>query len=47
MSELKFAGQLLSLTGMSVKEIAAFVGFGDPYYFSRMFKKLIGVAPSS
>jgi len=31
------AGQLLSLTGLSIKEIAAEVGFGDPYYFSRMF----------
>ncbi|CAI6083714.1 AraC family transcriptional regulator [Cohnella sp. JJ-181] len=44
--KMQRAGQLLSLTGMSIKEIAADVGFADPYYFSRMFKKLMGVSPS-
>ncbi|MDG0793462.1 AraC family transcriptional regulator [Cohnella ginsengisoli] len=44
--KMQKAGQLLSLTGMSVKEIAAAVGFGDPYYFSRMFKKLMGASPT-
>ncbi|MDG0808178.1 AraC family transcriptional regulator [Cohnella rhizosphaerae] len=44
--KMQRAGQLLSLTGMAIKEIAAEVGFGDPYYFSRMFKKLMGVSPS-
>ncbi|SFA93406.1 AraC-type DNA-binding protein [Cohnella sp. OV330] len=44
--KMQRAGQLLSLTGMAIKEVAAEVGFGDPYYFSRMFKKLMGVSPS-
>lgn len=44
--KMQKAGQQLSLTGLSIKEIAAQVGFGDPYYFSRMFKKLMGVSPS-
>ncbi|MFD2333099.1 helix-turn-helix domain-containing protein [Cohnella sp. GCM10020058] len=44
--KMQKASQLLSLTGLSVKEIAAAVGFGDPYYFSRMFKKLMGVSPT-
>lgn len=44
--KMQKAGQLLSLTALSVKEIAAGVGFGDPYYFSRMFKKLMGVSPT-
>jgi AraC-like DNA-binding protein/mannose-6-phosphate isomerase-like protein (cupin superfamily) len=30
----------------SVKEIAWQVGFDDPYYFSRLFKKKTGVSPS-
>ncbi|MFD0670741.1 helix-turn-helix domain-containing protein [Cohnella sp. GCM10027633] len=44
--KMQKAGQQLSLTGLSIKEIAAEFGFGDPYYFSRMFKKLMGVSPS-
>ncbi|MFC3797968.1 helix-turn-helix domain-containing protein [Cohnella sp. GCM10012308] len=44
--KMQKASQLLSLTGLSVKEIAAAVGFGDPYYFSRMFKKLMGTSPT-
>ncbi|WP_230986757.1 AraC family transcriptional regulator [Cohnella fermenti] len=44
--KMQKAGQLLSLTGLSVKEIAALVGLGDPYYFSRMFKKMMGVSPT-
>jgi AraC-like DNA-binding protein len=35
--KMQKAGQLLSLTGLSVKEIAANVGISDPYYFSRLF----------
>jgi AraC-like DNA-binding protein len=38
--------QLLYFTDHSVKEIAVDVGFSDPFYFSRMFKKLMGVAPT-
>lgn len=44
--KMQRAGQLLSLTGLSVKEIAGLVGVFDPYYFSRMFKKLMGVSPT-
>lgn len=38
--------QFLYFTNMSIKEIAASVGFSDPYYFSRMFKKVLGISPS-
>lgn len=38
--------QFLYFTDLSVKEIAIKVGFEDPFYFSRMFKKLMGVAPT-
>ncbi len=40
------AQELLSETFLSVKEIAANVGFGDRSHFSRDFKKMCGKAPS-
>jgi AraC-like DNA-binding protein len=33
-------------TTRSVKEIAADLGYDDPFYFSRVFKSIHGVAPS-
>jgi AraC-type DNA-binding domain-containing proteins len=45
--KMQKAGQLLHLTGMSVKEVAAVVGIDDPYYFSRLFRKRMGCSPSS
>lgn len=38
--------QYLYFTDMSIKEISAELGFPDPYYFSRLFKKLTGMAPA-
>lgn len=40
------ACQYLSFSNSSVKEIAYNLGIDDPYYFSRMFTKLMGVSPS-
>jgi AraC-like DNA-binding protein len=40
------AARLLAATSMSIKEIAAALGYDDPFYFSRMFKSVHGVAPS-
>ncbi len=31
---------------MSVKEVAAALGYDDPFYFSRIFKSVHDVAPS-
>lgn len=39
------AKHLLHHTGHTVKEIAEQVGYSDPFVFSRMFKKIEGVAP--
>ncbi|MBQ8233254.1 MAG: helix-turn-helix transcriptional regulator [Lachnospiraceae bacterium] len=39
------ACQLLSQTDMSISAIAADVGYGDQYYFSRIFKKKVGMPP--
>lgn len=41
------ACSLLDMTGFSIQEIAARTGYGDPYYFSRIFKKVTGLSPKS
>ena len=40
------ACELLAATEMSIKEIAAALGYDDPFYFSRLFKSVHQVAPS-
>lgn len=39
------ARSMLTNSDLSISEIAARTGFDDPYYFSRVFKKLTGVSP--
>jgi AraC-like DNA-binding protein len=39
------AQYLLRHTGKTVKEIALEVGYPDPFYFSRLFKKMQGIGP--
>jgi AraC-like DNA-binding protein len=43
--KMQHACALLGVTDMRVKEVAAAVGYADPYYFSRLFKQVIGVSP--
>jgi AraC-like DNA-binding protein len=47
-SELKIqkSCQYLYFTDRSIKEICNELGFRDPYYFSRLFKKLMGDSPA-
>jgi YesN/AraC family two-component response regulator len=40
------AKQLMSNTSLTIKNVASLVGFSDPYYFSRAFKKVTGKYPS-
>ena len=40
------AKQVLAETNLTVQEIAGAVGFKDPYYFMKVFKKLTGYTPS-
>lgn len=40
------ASELLMNTSMSVKEVSLSVGFEDPLYFSRLFKKYKNVTPT-
>lgn len=37
--------EFLYYANLNIKEICREVGFDDPYYFSRMFKKQIGISP--
>ncbi len=43
---MQHACRLLDETMLSVKEVAATLGYDDPFYFSRIFKSVNGVAPS-
>lgn len=45
--KLSFSKKLLLDTTLSVAQIAEKLGFADEYYFSNIFKKKIGVCPSS
>lgn len=45
--KINLAKKLLCEERMSVKEVSWRVGFADPYYFSRLFKKKVGVSPST
>jgi len=40
------ACQQLITTELSVKEVAFSLGYSDPYYFSRSFKKVMGLSPA-
>ncbi len=44
---ISHARQLLCSTGCSVAKVSAYVGYTDPYYFSKIFKKRTGVCPST
>jgi AraC-like DNA-binding protein len=44
---LSKARQLLAISGCSVKEAAAQIGYSDEYYFSRLFKLKNGLAPEA
>jgi len=43
--KIQHACRLLDNTTDSVRQIALALGFDDPYYFSRLFKKTMGLAP--
>ena len=45
--KIEHACHLLDSTDLSVGEIAFQLGYDDPLYFSRVFKRVIGLSPSS
>jgi len=46
MLRVKKAKELLTNSDLTVKEVCFMVGYKDPNYFSRIFKKRIGITPS-
>jgi len=44
--KIQRASQYLSFTNFSIKEISFELGFNDPFYFSRLFKKMMSISPS-
>ena len=44
---LQHAAELLRLSAMNISQIAAAVGFGDVYYFSRLFRRRFRISPSA
>jgi AraC-like DNA-binding protein/mannose-6-phosphate isomerase-like protein (cupin superfamily) len=44
--KIQKACSCLDFSDMSVAEVAQMLGYEDPYYFSRAFKKVMGMAPS-
>jgi AraC-like DNA-binding protein len=44
---LQRARELLTRTSMSVAEVAHAVGFTDPFYFSRLFRRIEGQSPTA
>jgi len=45
--KIEYACQLLDSSEMSVKAIAAATGYQDALYFSRLFRKIMGLSPRS
>jgi len=43
--KIEYACQLLRETDMQVNQICYKIGIDDPFYFSRLFRKLMGVSP--
>lgn len=44
--KIERACHLLDSTNISIKEVAYAVGYDDAYYFSRLFRKQLGVSPT-
>lgn len=44
--KINHAADCIARKNLLVKEAAAEVGFEDPYHFSRVFKKVLGICPS-
>ena len=45
--KMQRACRYLTLTPHSIKEVASRIGYDDPYYFSRSFRKIMGVPPTA
>lgn len=43
--KIQHACSQLDNSDVAIKDIASGLGYSDPYYFSRLFKKLVGISP--
>lgn len=43
--KMKEACKLLRSTNLYIYEVAQQLGYQDQYYFSRIFKKVVGISP--
>lgn len=43
--KMKRSCRLLRTTDLPVYEVAQKMGYADPYYFSRIFRKIVGISP--
>ena len=44
--KIQKACEFLETTPTTIEQISAILGYQDPYYFSRLFKKIVGMPPS-
>jgi AraC-like DNA-binding protein len=44
---MRAAAEWLQQPGSLVKQVAERTGFSDPFHFSRVFKKVLGLSPES
>lgn len=44
--KMELACQLLTETGMSVKDISSYLSFEDEFYFSGLFRRKMGISPT-
>ena len=47
LKRIELAENLLSLGSLSVTEISSMCGFSDIYYFSKLFKSIVGISPKA
>ncbi|MCX7985782.1 MAG: AraC family transcriptional regulator [Bacteroidales bacterium] len=47
MIKIKHAMKLLQQADLSISEIAFIVGYNDPLHFSKIFKRIVGMAPAN
>ncbi|WP_343248149.1 AraC family transcriptional regulator [Diplocloster hominis] len=46
LARIEHARHLLSSTNLKIYEISSACGYTDQYYFSSVFKKIVGISPS-
>ncbi len=45
--KIQYACHILDTTNMRIKEVSQYLAYDDPYYFSRIFSKIMGICPKA